>query len=122
MRGEDCKYCLAEWRKVFLHGLPDNLYADIIVAVNKDVAHSRNLLPGNFCSPPETDWFGEETLIRLPIRLRLELVVPDAQVELIVEAVLRHARTGQPDDGKIFILPYADAIRIRTEERGEAAL
>jgi hypothetical protein len=113
---------LAEWRKVFLHGLPDNLYADIIVAVNKDVAHSRNLLPGNFCSPTETDWFGEETLIRLPIRLRLELVVPDAQVEPIIEAVLRHARTGQHDDGKIFILPYADAIRIRTEERGEAAL
>jgi nitrogen regulatory protein PII len=70
----------------------------------------------------ETDWFGEETLIRLPIRLRLELVVPDAQVEPIIEAVLRHARTGQPDDGKIFVLPYADAIRIRTEERGEAAL
>ena len=73
-------------------------------------------------SPPETDWFGEETLIRLPIRLRLEMVVPDEQVEPIIEAVLRHARTGQPDDGKIFILPYADAIRIRTEERGEAAL
>jgi nitrogen regulatory protein PII len=50
------------------------------------------------------------------------LVVPDEQVEPIIEAVLRHARTGQPDDGKIFILPYADAIRIRTEERGEAAL
>ena len=73
-------------------------------------------------SLPETAWFGEETLIRLPIRLRLELVVPDEQVEPIIEAVLRHARTGQPDDGKIFVLPYADAIRIRTEERGEAAL
>ncbi|MCS7208040.1 MAG: P-II family nitrogen regulator, partial [Fimbriimonadales bacterium] len=63
-----------------------------------------------------------ETLIRLPIRLRLEMVVPDALVEPVVEAILQHARTGQPDDGKIFILPYADAVRIRTEERGESAL
>jgi Nitrogen regulatory protein PII len=73
-------------------------------------------------SPPETDWLGEETLIRLPIRVRLEMVVPDALVEPIIETILRHASTGQPDDGKIFILPYHDAIRMRTEERGEAAL
>ena len=73
-------------------------------------------------SPSETDWLGEETLIRLPIRVRLEMVVPDALVEPIIETILRHASTGQPDDGKIFILPYHDAIRIRTEERGEAAL
>ncbi len=73
-------------------------------------------------SPPEASWLGEETLIRLPIRLRLEMVVPDEQVEPIIETVLRHAATGQPDDGKIFVLPYQDAIRVRTEERGEAAL
>jgi len=73
-------------------------------------------------SPPETDWLGEETLIRLPIRLRLEMVVPDSLVETIIETVLRHAHTGQPDDGKIFVLPCHDAIRIRTEERGESAV
>ncbi len=73
-------------------------------------------------SPPTDAWLGEETLIRLPIRLRLEMIVPDSMVEPIIETILQHARTGQPDDGKIFILPYRDAIRIRTEERGEAAV
>ncbi|MCS6919163.1 MAG: P-II family nitrogen regulator [Fimbriimonadales bacterium] len=73
-------------------------------------------------SPPADAWLSEETLIRLPIRLRLEMVAPDEMVEPIIEAVLQHARTGQPDDGKIFVYPYRDAIRIRTEERGDAAL
>ncbi|MCS7066664.1 MAG: P-II family nitrogen regulator [Fimbriimonadales bacterium] len=70
----------------------------------------------------ESGSVGEEMLIRLPMRLRLEMVVPDELVEPVIETLLRHARTGQPDDGKIFILPYQDAIRIRTEEHGEAAL
>ncbi|MCX7993475.1 MAG: P-II family nitrogen regulator [Fimbriimonadales bacterium] len=73
-------------------------------------------------SPPAETWLGEETLIRLPIRLRLEMVVSDAMVESIIETILQHARTGQSDDGKIFVLPYTDAIRIRTEERGEPAI
>ncbi|MDM7460919.1 MAG: P-II family nitrogen regulator [bacterium] len=73
-------------------------------------------------SPPADAWLGEETLIRLPIRLRIEMVAPDAMVEPIIEAILRHAHTGQPDDGKIFVAPYREAIRIRTEEHGEAAL
>lgn len=66
--------------------------------------------------------FGEEVLIQLPLRLRIEMVVPDAMVEPVIEAIVEHARTGQPDDGKIFVLPYREAIRIRTEERGESAL
>ena len=66
--------------------------------------------------------FAEEGLIQLPLRLRIEMVVPDALVEPIIETILEHARTGQPDDGKIFVLPYGDAIRIRTEERGESAI
>ncbi len=73
-------------------------------------------------SAPEPSSFGEELIIRLPIRLRLEMVVPDEMVEPVIETILRHAQTGQPDDGKIFILPYHDAIRVRTEERGEPAL
>ncbi len=72
-------------------------------------------------SPPESP-FGDEVLIRLPVRLRLEMVVPDEMVEPVIETILHHARTGQPDDGKIFVTPYEDAIRIRTEERGDAAL
>ncbi|GBC92149.1 Nitrogen regulatory protein P-II [bacterium HR15] len=73
-------------------------------------------------SPSEPGSIGEAVLIRLPMRLRLEMVVPDEMVEPIIETILRHARTGQSDDGKIFVLPYQEAIRVRTEERGEAAL
>jgi nitrogen regulatory protein P-II 1 len=73
-------------------------------------------------SKPPPASLSEEMLIRLPVRLRLEMVVPNEMVEAVIETILRHARTGQPDDGKIFILPYQDAIRIRTEERGDSAL
>lgn len=73
-------------------------------------------------SPPLGGTFGEEPIIRLPLRLRIEMVVPDSLVEPVIETILEHARTGQPDDGKIFVLPYEDAIRIRTDERGESAI
>jgi nitrogen regulatory protein PII len=48
--------------------------------------------------------------------------VDDADVPTITETILRHARTGQVGDGKIFILPVEDAIRIRTGEDGEDVL
>jgi len=73
-------------------------------------------------SKPSPVSLSDEMLIRLPVRLRLEMVVPDEMVEAVIETILRHARTSQPDDGKIFILPYQEAIRIRTEERGDSAL
>lgn len=65
---------------------------------------------------------GTDYVIRLPVRLRIEMVVPDELVEPIIETVLRHAQTGQPDDGKIFVYPMEDAIRIRTEEHGADAI
>jgi nitrogen regulatory protein P-II 1 len=65
---------------------------------------------------------GAEYAIPLPIKVKLEIVARDEEVETIVETILRHARTGEPGDGKIFILPADDAVRIRTEERGEEAI
>ena len=62
---------------------------------------------------------GAEYVIDLPTKVKLEMIVRDEDVDEIVETVLEHARTGEPGDGKIFILPMDDAIRIRTEERGE---
>jgi nitrogen regulatory protein PII len=70
-----------------------------------------------------TDWFGgTEGLIALPIRARVEVVAQDAQIDEIVESILMNARTGEQGDGKIFIEPVEEAIRIRTQERGEAAI
>ena len=65
---------------------------------------------------------GSEYQIDLLPKVKIELVVPDDQVEETVAAVLEAAYTGEIGDGKIFVTPVEDAVRIRTRERGEAAL
>ncbi len=55
-------------------------------------------------------------------KVKIELVVKDEEVEDIVEIISNFARTGNVGDGKIFIIPVEDAVRIRTGERGEKAL
>lgn len=78
---------------------------------------------GSGSSPERADFFGGEPgLIALPIRSRVEVVAPDDLTESIVEAIVENARTGEPGDGKIFIERVEDAIRIRTEERGDVAI
>ncbi len=65
---------------------------------------------------------GANYAIDLPMQIKLEIVARDEDVTEIVEAIERHAHTGEPGDGKIFVLPMEDAIRIRTEERGDEVL
>jgi nitrogen regulatory protein PII len=65
---------------------------------------------------------GSEYQVDLLPKVKVELVVPDDQVAESVEALLEAAFTGEIGDGKIFVLPVEDAVRIRTRERGEAAL
>jgi nitrogen regulatory protein P-II 1 len=65
---------------------------------------------------------GVEIGIDLPMRVKLEIVVRDEDVEEIVSTIERHAWTGEPQDGMIFVLPIDDAVRIRTEERGDDVL
>ena len=55
-------------------------------------------------------------------KVKLEIAVNDAFVDKAVEAIVSGARTGETGDGKIFILNLADCIRIRTGEKGEAAI
>ena len=74
-------------------------------------------------SPETSDWFGgTEGLIALPIRTRVEVVAQDDLTEGIVKAIMENAYTGEEGDGKIFLEPVSEAIRIRTLERGEAAV
>ena len=61
-------------------------------------------------------------VVALPIRSRLEVVVADARREEIVAAIVAAARTGEPNDGKIFVERVADALRVRTGERGDLAV
>ena len=55
-------------------------------------------------------------------KAKLEIMVPDEWVERVVETILRHAHTGNPGDGRIFIIPIEDTIKIRTGERGNEAV
>jgi len=64
---------------------------------------------------------GEYTVDLLP-KVKLEIVLPDDQVEAAVNAILKSAATGQIGDGKIFLFKIDDAIRIRNQERGPAAI
>ncbi len=74
-------------------------------------------------SPETSDYFGgDEGLIALPIRSRVEVVAPDDLTEDIVNAILENAATGEDGDGKIFVEKVIDVIRIRTQERGDAAI
>ena len=65
---------------------------------------------------------GEEYRVDMLPKSKIELVVTDADTERAVATIIEAARTGGIGDGKIFIIPVADAIRVRTGERGDAAI
>lgn len=65
---------------------------------------------------------GREYSVDLLPKVKLELVVPEAQAAKVIETITSAARTGKIGDGKIFVYSLEDAIRIRNGERGEIAL
>ncbi len=65
---------------------------------------------------------GAEYKIEFIPKIKIELIIRDDMEDLIVEAILKTARTGEFGDGKIFVTRVDDVIRIRTGERGEAAV
>ena len=65
---------------------------------------------------------GHEYVITLPPKIKVELTVPDGDADRIVDLIITHARTGEEGDGKIFVLPMGDAIRVRTGDHGDAAV
>ena len=65
---------------------------------------------------------GSEYTVDFLPKVLIELVLPDAQIEAATKAIIKAAKTGKIGDGKIFVLPVEEAIRIRTEERGDKAL
>ena len=65
---------------------------------------------------------GESVTVDMLPKVKMEVVVPDIGVERVIEAIIRVARTGNIGDGKIFVLPVEEAIRVRTGERGEVAV
>ena len=65
---------------------------------------------------------GETYVVDMLPKIKLELVVSDADTQKVIDVIIAHARTGEVGDGKIFVTPVANAIRVRTGEMGDAAL
>ena len=65
---------------------------------------------------------GSTLTVNVRPKLKIEVVVEDKDKALVVETILKHARTGDIGDGKIFVLPVEEAIRIRTGEEGDPIL
>ena len=65
---------------------------------------------------------GSEYTVDFLPKMKLEIAVADDVVSKAVDAILRAAKTGKIGDGKVFVLPLEEVIRIRTEEKGEVAI
>ncbi len=76
---------------------------------------------GNQKGKPHTYRGTEYSLDLLP-KIRIEVIAADSDVERIVDALCKAAATGEVGDGKIFISPIEEVIRVRTKERGAAAV
>jgi nitrogen regulatory protein P-II 1 len=65
---------------------------------------------------------GAEYVVELVPKIKIEVVVPDQTMTRVVETIASAAKTGKIGDGKIFVIPIEEAVRIRTGERGENTL
>ena len=81
----------------------------VTVSEVKGFGHGRAL--GRPDSPDELEIFGVK-------KIKLEIVVPDNLLAKVVDLIAKHAHTGNPGDGKIFVSTVDDVIRVRTGERG----
>ena len=67
-------------------------------------------------------WRAGEYCVEFLPKLRLDLVVPDDKVETAIEAITAVAKTGKNGDGKIFVYPVEEVVRVSTGERGKEAI
>ena len=65
---------------------------------------------------------GTEYVVDFLPKIKIEVIVKDEDAEKVIETIANTARTGRVGDGKIFVIPVEDVIRIRTGERGEKAV
>jgi len=65
---------------------------------------------------------GSEYTVDFLPKIKLELVVADGQIENAVAAIVKSAKTGKIGDGKVFVSPVEQAVRIRTDEQGDQAI
>ena len=68
------------------------------------------------------EYRGQKVQVDYLPKVKIELVVETTPVDEVIEAIIENAATGQIGDGKIFVIPVDDAVRVRTRERGPAAV
>jgi len=85
--------------------------------------HQRGIAGEIACEiPAELHGQGKSGGMKYIPKRMLSIIVPDANVDTVVEAVVKANQTAQIGDGKIFICPIEDAVRVRTDETGESAI
>jgi len=78
---------------------------------------------GRGSQPSTTEqWRGEEYVVDLHQKVKLECVVADTPVDDVVDAIREAANTGEPGDGKVFVIDVEDAVQIRTGKTGPEAV
>ncbi|MDR2672386.1 MAG: P-II family nitrogen regulator [Coriobacteriales bacterium] len=65
---------------------------------------------------------GSEVIVNMLPKIKFEIVTTDDRVDELVKLIIKTAKTGEVGDGKIFVLPIDEVVRIRTEESGEVAI
>ncbi len=103
---------------------PDKL-DDVVQAVAANGAHGLTVAEvmgfGQQYGRPEATVISDKNALILP-KVRIDLVVPDGLAEQLVAVIAKAANTGSIGDGKIWISPVEDALRVRTGERGSDAV
>ncbi|NHN58599.1 MULTISPECIES: P-II family nitrogen regulator [Halorussus] len=103
---------------------PDRL-GDVKAALAEVGAPSLTVtdVSGRGSQPAKTEqWRGEEYTVDLHQKVKIECVVADVPAEDVVAAIQEAANTGEPGDGKIFVLPVSDAVQVRTGKSGVDAV
>lgn len=103
---------------------PDKL--QVVKAALEDLAHGGMTLTevrGHGVQRGVTEqWRGRTFAVEYLTKIKVEMVVKDADVDPVIQRIVEAARTGEVGDGKIFVTPVARAIRIRTGEQDDSAL
>ena len=103
---------------------PDKL-GDVKQALAETGAPSLTVtnVSGRGSQPAKTgQWRGEEYVVDLHQKVKVECVVADIPAQDVVDAIADAANTGEPGDGKIFVLPVEDAVQVRTGDSGPEAV
>jgi nitrogen regulatory protein P-II 1 len=111
------KYLLAFLPHDLLHRVKEALIRDHIHGMTVSVASGFGQEHDN-AHPEHHEYLGLE----LTKKVRLEIICHDDEVDHILDAIYSASHTGHAGDGKVFVLPVLDALRVKTGERGPAAL